>query len=97
MTAAILSVLNEGTDLTSWNKTLITLIPKVRNPLMIKEYRPISLCNTCYKIISKTITNRLRPVLFEIIDPHHSAFIPGRLITDNVMIGIECMHWLCSS
>lgn len=63
----------------------------------MKDFRPISLCNVSYKVIARTITNRLKLVLGNIIDPQQSAFIPGRSIMDNVLIGYECMHWLRNS
>ena len=89
---ACLGVLNEGMSLASTNKTLITLILKVKSPNRITDYRPISLCNVIYKIISKMLTNRLRLVMNSIISEEQSAFIPGRLISDNAIIGFECLH-----
>ena len=58
-TASTLSFLNSGYLLKELNKTLIALIPKMANPSRVSHYRPISLCNVAYKIISKTIVNRL--------------------------------------
>ncbi|KAK2636060.1 hypothetical protein Ddye_030852 [Dipteronia dyeriana] len=69
------------------NKTIITLIPKVQTPESMAEFRPISLCNVLYKIIAKVLTNRLRSVLGEIISENQCAFIPGRLINDNTIVG----------
>lgn len=89
-----LKILNAKSVLNGWNSTLITLIPKVKNPLSQRDFRPISPSNTCYKIISRAITNRLRPILVKTIDQNQSAFVPGRLITDNVILGFECMHWI---
>jgi hypothetical protein len=68
------------------------LIPKVQHPETLKEYRPISFCNVVYKILSKCLVNRLRPILDDIISESQSAFIPGRLITDNTLIAFECIH-----
>ncbi|KAK6120349.1 hypothetical protein DH2020_045906 [Rehmannia glutinosa] len=93
---AVLAVLNEGAPLEEWNRTMITLLPKNKNPLTLKEYRPISLCNFCYKIVSRAIANRMRRVLPNIIDDFQSAFVPGRLISDNIIVGFECMHWIRS-
>lgn len=90
-------ILNNGAGLGEWNKTIISLIPKTKDPITMKDYRPISLCNVNYKIIARAITNRFRHVLAQIIDPSQSAFVPGRLITDNVLISYECMHWLRST
>lgn len=93
----VLGVLNNNDPLEEWNKTTITLIPKIKNPLTIKDYRPISLCNVLYKVVARAITNRLKGILGNIIDPFQSAFIPDRAITDNILMGYECMHWLRNS
>ncbi|KAK1616516.1 hypothetical protein QYE76_022033 [Lolium multiflorum] len=74
------------------NDTVIVLIPKGQNQECLADYRPISLCNVIYKIISKCLVNRLRPLLDNVISETQSAFIPGRLITDNAIIAFEGFH-----
>ncbi|KAF5445540.1 hypothetical protein F2P56_034586 [Juglans regia] len=81
-----LKFLNHGGLLNDVNDTYISLIPKVKSPTKVADYRPISLCNVLYKIVSKTIANRLKKILPQIIAPNQSAFVPERLITDNTMI-----------
>ncbi|KAK2648729.1 hypothetical protein Ddye_016218 [Dipteronia dyeriana] len=91
---ACLGVLNEGEGLEMVNKTLIIMIPKVKRLERISRFRPISLGNVIYKNCSEAFTNRFRNVLDEVISETQSAFIPGRLILDNGIVGFECMHAL---
>ncbi|KAL5566076.1 hypothetical protein UlMin_029240 [Ulmus minor] len=94
ITKAALHILNEGGDMSSCNSTLITLIPKIQHPTTVKNFRPISLCTVLYKIVSRSITNRFKLILDDVIGDPQSAFVPGRLITDNVILGFEAMHWI---
>ena len=92
MIETCLHVLNEQGTLSQLNHTYIALIPKAHKPRKVTEFRPISLCNVIYRLIAKTIANRMKPILAQIISPNQSAFIPNRLITDNIIIGYECLH-----
>ena len=76
------------------NRTLIALIQKIQSPETLNNYRPISLCNTVYKIITKIIVARLRPFLDKIISPLQTAFVPGRKGIDNVIVVQEIIHTL---
>jgi hypothetical protein len=75
-----------------WNNTTIVLIPKVANPELITQFRPISFCNVIYKVIAKLLASRLKNLLAEIIYPTQSAFVPGRLINGNFLVAFECYH-----
>ena len=74
---AVLDFLNHGITPPNFNDTHIVLIPKVKNPRKITEYRPISLCNVIYKLASKTVANRLKTVLSSIVSENQSAFTKG--------------------
>lgn len=75
-----------GTILDYLNTTLITLIPKCNTPESLANFRPISLCNSVYKVISKVLVARIRPLLNSLISPIQTAFVSGRRRVDNVVI-----------
>ena len=68
------------------NQTLITLIPKCTGADYLSKFRPISLCNTIYKVVTKIIVLQLRPLLKNLISPLQMAFVPGRKGLDNMII-----------
>ncbi|KAK3184843.1 hypothetical protein Dsin_032129 [Dipteronia sinensis] len=92
----VISVVQEffmsGLLLKELNATILALVPKVPNPSKMKDFRPISCCNTLYKIIAKIIANRIKPCLPNIISPSQSAFVAGRCIGDNILLVQELMR-----
>jgi hypothetical protein len=72
----------------------VVLIPKIDNPMELKDFRPIGLCNVIYKAVSKCLVNRLRPLLGDITSENQSAFIPGRMIMDNALLAFECLYYM---
>jgi hypothetical protein len=93
---AILDFLNHDVFDIDVNATNIALIPKNNSHSNVTEFRPISLCNVVYKLISKVLANRLKKVLPFIISSTLSAFIPSRLITDNILVAFEALHTMDS-
>lgn len=73
------------------NHTIISLIPKVAGPQNMTQFRPISLCTTVYKVISKIIVARIRPIMQYMISPNQVSYVPDRNISDNVMIAQEIL------
>ncbi|XP_031096925.1 uncharacterized protein LOC116001176 [Ipomoea triloba] len=73
------------------NDTLLVLIPKVKSPETVRQFKPISLCNVSYKIITKTITNRLKGILPSLVGPYQSSVVQGHQISDNILIYQEIM------
>ncbi|XP_061999476.1 uncharacterized protein LOC133716838 [Rosa rugosa] len=94
VTKAICCFMESDDLLRSVNHTNVTLIPKVKAPEFIHQLRPISLCNVIYKLGSKVLANRVKPLLKSIISPFQSAFVPGRLISDNSLAAFEISHFL---
>ncbi|KAK3204261.1 hypothetical protein Dsin_018307 [Dipteronia sinensis] len=72
----------------------IVLIPKVKNLARVYEFRHISFCNVVYKVVAKIVANRLKVMLGKIISYNQRVFMPGRLITNNMIVGFECLHSL---
>ena len=90
--AAVLDILNSGNVDHDVNYTHIVLIPKIKSPEKMFNFKPISLCNVRYKIISKVLANKLKQILPYLISLTQSAFVPGCLITDNILVAYECLH-----
>ncbi|XP_019190002.1 PREDICTED: uncharacterized protein LOC109184456 [Ipomoea nil] len=63
-------------------------------PETVADMRPIALSNVLYRIMAKLIANRMKSLMGDIISESQSAFIPGRLITDNILITAEVGHYL---
>lgn len=83
-----MGVLNGGMYFSSLNDSFLVLIPKIeKKKKRITECMPISLCNVVYKLIPKTLTNRLKSVLPDIIDKSQCAFIKDHLITNSAIFG----------
>uniref|UniRef100_A0A2N9FQ21 Reverse transcriptase domain-containing protein n=1 Tax=Fagus sylvatica TaxID=28930 RepID=A0A2N9FQ21_FAGSY len=82
---------------TETNGTLVCLIPKVAKPESVHQFRPIGLCNTLYKAVTKILVLRLKPILSNLIHPLQASFIPGRKASDNVIMVQEIIHSMSTS
>lgn len=74
------------------NETNIALIPKADQPETLREFRPISLYNVSYKIITKIISRRLRSIMGKMVGDHQCSFILGRQSSDNIIVAQEVIH-----
>lgn len=81
-------------DLSRLKYGAITLIPKIKDAVNVKQFRPICLLNVSIKIFTNLILNRLTPFMDKIIDKGQTAFIKGRYILDGVVILHETLHEL---
>jgi hypothetical protein len=81
-----------GEVIRSINSTFIALIPKVNCPSSFGDFRPIALCNLCYKIIAKIIARRIRPILSRSLSEEQLGFLKGRQILDAIGTAQECLH-----
>lgn len=76
---------------TSWGKTYVVLIPKKECPNRVADYRP-SLCNVCYKIVSKILSNRLKNMIHKLVGMEQCGFLAGRSTFYNIIAIQEISH-----
>eukprot|EP00253_Pinus_taeda_P004331 PITA_04331 len=74
------------------NSTFLALIPKENQPTSFSRLRPISLCNSSYKILTKILATRLKPLLPSLISENQGGFMPNRHITDSILLVQEAIH-----
>ncbi|GJS87046.1 RNA-directed DNA polymerase, eukaryota, reverse transcriptase zinc-binding domain protein [Tanacetum coccineum] len=89
--AAIKEFFANGKLLGEVNATIIILVPKSLTPQKVSDFRPIACCNVTYKCISKILTNRIKIALNQVVEENQSAFVPGRAITDNILLTQELL------
>lgn len=73
-------------------KSNLVLIPKIQDPVGVNDFRPVSVCNVIYKVISKLLASRLKPYISRVVSSTQSAFVPGREISENVILLREVLH-----
>jgi hypothetical protein len=83
-----------GQVLQALNATFLTLVPKEGNAHHRKKFRPIALCNVIYKLLTKVIARRLKPILPTIISLEQSGYVEGRQILDSIILAHEVIHSL---
>ena len=80
---------------TSTQRGLISLIPKnSKDPMYIKNWRPLTLLNVDHKILTKAISNRLREILSSIVMSQQTGYMPSRYIGSNVRKLIDMLQYI---
>lgn len=92
ITHTVLNILFSQVPLSDLNLTDLVLILKVKNPLTPADFKPIGLCNSIYKIVSKTISDRLSKILPTIIDENQGVFFKNKGVGSTALAGLELIH-----
>ena len=92
VTEAVLEFFRSGRLLKQWNSANLVLIPKKLNASLTTDFRPISCLNTVYKVISKLLASRLKEILPLLVSKAQSAFLPGRLLAENVLLATDLVN-----
>lgn len=90
--SVVQNFLNGGLFDSCINFTYIVFIPKIKDHVNASNFRPISLCNVIYKLVSKVLANCLKKILHVIISKNQSVFLPSQVITDNKIIAYKALH-----
>ncbi|XP_039025415.1 uncharacterized protein LOC120158687 [Hibiscus syriacus] len=69
-----------------FNSTAVVLVPKVPNPSLVKDFRPISCCTVIYKTITRILVKRLSAMFPDMVTKNQTAFVKGRSIVDNTLL-----------
>ena len=80
--------------LSAFNVAFLTLIPKGHCPSTLNKFRPIALCNVIYKIITKLIATRVKPLLPLLVSKEQTGYVEGRQILDGIILAHEVVHSL---
>ncbi|XP_017604816.1 uncharacterized protein LOC108451662 [Gossypium arboreum] len=91
-----LDILRGEKNVDCLNDTIIILILKIKEPVDMTNFRPISICRVIYKIVTKVLANRMRETLPLCISQNQSAFVSRRMVHDNILIAHELVHYLQS-
>lgn len=75
-------------------EALLVIIPKEMQPSTLKGFRPLSLCNTVFKLVSKIVDSRLKEAWKVLISPYQVSFIHGYQSSNNVIICQEFVHYM---
>ncbi|WZY72874.1 hypothetical protein YC2023_005114 [Brassica napus] len=92
VTDAVQEFFRSGSLLKQWNAANLVLIPKIPNASTPSQFRPISCLNTVYKVIAKLLASRLKEILPQMISKSQSAFLPGRLLAENVLLATDLVN-----
>lgn len=84
-------------DIRRLNFGVITLVPKIKEANIIKQYRPICLLNVDFKWFTRALTDRLVPVASKIVGRNQSGYVKGRNILDGLIVLHEALHELRQS
>jgi hypothetical protein len=78
------------------NLTFLELIPKETNPSNFSRFRPISLCNSTYKVLTKVIANQVKPLLPKLISYNQGGFMENHQIINNIVLVQEAIYSSCN-
>lgn len=92
ITRLVNSTLRTGRILVGMLEAFVTLIPKKENQEPASDFRPITLLNVIFKIISKVLVNRMQPLMKKLIEPFQNSFLLGRSTMDNIILAQEVVH-----